>query len=74
MAISTDNTPSGSALRHAATAIVASAITAAVAKHEIPLPADAINEGANWVTMAGVAVGTAIASAIGSLWRKFVSG
>jgi len=74
MAASNENTPTGSATRHAVTGIVASIIAAFVARKNLPVPPEAVSESANWITGVGVAVAAAAAGAVGSLWRKLIGG
>lgn len=71
-----DNSPAGSATRHASTGAISGVLGAVLsvwlAKKGLPVDGDTANQlGTETLAVAGT-VGAAVASGIGALWRKFV--
>lgn len=68
-----NDTAKGSATRHAITGAVAAAIAAYAAKKGFPVPADAAAEISTWLVGGAIAASAAVASALGAIFRRFVT-
>lgn len=66
------NTPGGSALRHAATGFLATAVGVWLGKKGVTVGPDANMEIASYVVGGVVLAGTALAGSVGALWRKLI--
>jgi len=66
-----ENTPTGSATRHTATALAA-ILAALAAKRGIHVPGEVATEVSGWLLAAVVTVSAGISGALGALWRRWI--